>query len=285
MSSVGRIFLVLNLFLAAAFLGWSANVVSVGQDWKGKYEDKVTEAETAAQEAADEQARLAAMNQTLEREKADASEERDDLQGRVTGLENDLAQANTENAELRASIEGINSTLGDYNSTIASVSSDKDDAIERAHSMERERDDAMEAQQAAELAQADAERRLETANLQIDDLRMELVAVNESLSQRTTELESLVAYTGTTLQDILNVPKINGEVVTVKSEGGVELVALNVGASNDVKQGMAFEIYDGIDYKGRVRVRHLMDTKCAAEIIFSVDGETIASGDKATTRF
>ena len=42
MSSIGKIFVVLNLVLAAVFVGWAANAASLSGDWKKKYEDQVT---------------------------------------------------------------------------------------------------------------------------------------------------------------------------------------------------------------------------------------------------
>ena len=39
MSSIGRIFVILNLILAAAFLGWASTMLSQGSEWKQKAMD------------------------------------------------------------------------------------------------------------------------------------------------------------------------------------------------------------------------------------------------------
>ena len=38
MSPIGRIFIVLNLLLSAAFLGWASNALGTSQDWKTQAE-------------------------------------------------------------------------------------------------------------------------------------------------------------------------------------------------------------------------------------------------------
>ena len=40
MSAIGRIFLVLNLILAALFLGWASTSLATSAEYKQKYEDE-----------------------------------------------------------------------------------------------------------------------------------------------------------------------------------------------------------------------------------------------------
>ena len=47
MSAIGRIFIVLNLILAAAFLGWASNALGTVEDWKGKHAQAVSDHSTA----------------------------------------------------------------------------------------------------------------------------------------------------------------------------------------------------------------------------------------------
>ena len=49
-------------------------------------------------------------------------------------------------------------------------------------------------------------------------------------------------------------------------------------------RGYTFEIYDGKNYKGQVRVENVREDMCTALILRTEEGQTIQSGDKAATR-
>ena len=54
MSPIGRIFTVLNLILAAAFLGWASNTLATSKQFKDKYETEKTAHDATRQEKDEE---------------------------------------------------------------------------------------------------------------------------------------------------------------------------------------------------------------------------------------
>ena len=77
MSPIGRIFIVLNLILAALFLGWASLNLATSHEYKGKYEAEVTAKEAAAAEFEDQIATLRGELDTKRTEADDARRERD----------------------------------------------------------------------------------------------------------------------------------------------------------------------------------------------------------------
>lgn len=283
MSAIGRIFIVLNLILAAAFLGWATSLLSSVEDWRQKHDDAVAAHSTAI---AEKEAEISGHRNTissLEDGQRTFREERDDAKARVTELEGSVADATRQNQELANQIAGINSTLGDYNSTIAQLTQQKDAATERAHEAENARDDATAASQAAELAKRDADENSRNLGLQISDLEAKNAELGAQVSSLDTEITTLVALTGVDRGQFEPVPQIEAAVLEASFDSEPGLVLLNVGKNSGVKRGYTFEIFRGNQYKGRVRVENVQDSFCSAIVTGVNDGRTISQGDRAST--
>ena len=283
MSAIGRIFIVLNLVLAAAFLGWASSANGTTDNWKKKFNDEVAAKAEALAEKDAEISDLRGQISSLEDGQRTFREERDDAKARVTELEGALADAKRENADLGAKIAEINATLGDYNQTIASLVEAKDAAIERAHEAEKERDDAVDQAQAAELARRDAEEAANMASAKIAELEKANAQLSEKVSSLETEIGTLVAITGVSRNQFEAVPEIEGAVLEADTDSGTGLVVLNVGKDKGVKRGYVFHVYRGNQYKGEVRVENVQDGFCSAVVVGTANGRQIAQGDRATT--
>jgi cell shape-determining protein MreC len=102
-------------------------------------------------------------------------------------------------------------------------------------------------------------------------------------SQRTlqTQLEALdLAHTGN--QNSAEAT-ING-TVTVGSARDKKHIVLDVGSTDGVRDGMQFHVYRGSTYKGRVRANVTAPDTCVCTIEQLVNGQTLESGDRVTTR-
>jgi hypothetical protein len=283
MSPIGRIFIVLNLVLSAFFLGWASTALSTTENWKEKHAE-------ATQAMADAVAAKDAEISGLTIEKNDASEahrkfreERDQIKTLADNLQGQFDAEKRRNDTMQGELVKIQSSLGDYNTTIATLSGDKDRAVQRANDAENARDDAVQAQQDAELAKRDAAEGLVAANTSIGDLKVANTSLEDQVSTLNTRLLVLADVTGTNIEDIMVQPQIEGAVLDVRYDLSPGLVMLNVGSDNDVQRGFTFEIYRGSTYKGKVRVENVQGKYCSAVIIDAKAGTTIAQGDRAAT--
>ncbi len=283
MSAIGRIFIVLNLILAAGFLGWASSALTTVEDYKGQLADKQAELDTLVQEKDDEISAITNERDARTDESRTAREERDDAAARVTELEGLLADEQRKNSDMQGRLAKIDATLGDYNSTISTLTQQKDDAVQRANDAERERDDANDAQQAAELAKRDSDDAVAAANQQISALEGQVASLEGEVTGLNSKLDTIAALYPVDIDDISAVPEINGAVLSASFDTKPGLVMLNVGSDAGVRRGITFHIWRGSQYKGEARVETVQADFCSA-VITGVNGDnTMAQGDRAST--
>lgn len=284
MSPIGRIFIVLNLILAAGFLAAASTLVAEGESWKEKHDTAVAEA-TAKQAELDEQiSALRVENDTKSAEAASLRDERNDLTGDKDRLEGELNTLRTQLSEANQVNIKNSGAISDIQGTLASVESAKDQAVEARRTAENERDDALRSAQDANSKSEDLSAQNSALQNEIDDLKGQLAAASKQNSSLETQLATLVDVTGVSMEDIKATKLINASVLQAVYDVKPGLVALNVGAADGVERGYTFEVYNGAAYKGQVRVENVHDGMCTALILRVEDGQTIQSGDKASTR-
>lgn len=284
MSSIGKIFAILNVALAAAFLGWAVNLVESGNDYKGQLDTANREHEEATASLEEE---LAGLREQLNQAKDQQRTHREDAaraKDRADSAEAQLQQAENANAQLRGDISKLTDINSGFKATIDNLEQGKSAAMKMASEAVSERDDAERAQREAEGAKRDAEEAMAGAERRIASLEADLVAARSKAETLQAQLQAAISQTGISLSDVSAQPLIEGAVLEVRTNVPPGLVALNVGSDDGVQQGMTFEIYGPSDYKGRVQVTSVLPDKCSALVTLQNQGTSIARGDRATTR-
>jgi len=283
MSAIGRIFIVLNLILAAAFLGWAAQANGSIQNYKQKYEAEVA---GRKQDAADHEDALSALRlqvADLTEDARSANGARDTAKALADSLQGQLDDAQRENGAMQGKLDEIASTLGDYNATITQLMQEKDSAVQRANDAERARDDATAASQKAEMAKRDAEDATTQAKAQIAKLQEANAQLTKKADSLDTEINSIVATYNIDRSNVEPQKQIEGAVLEARFDIQPGLVMLNVGQDAGVKRGNTFHIYRGGQYKGKVRVENVQKDYCSAVVVGLAEGRTITQGDRAST--
>jgi hypothetical protein len=284
MSSIGKIFIVLNLILSAAFVGWAANALGKTEDLTQKVADVTAEKDKAINEKEDEISKLKIEKNQLMDAQRTLREERGQFEVTSQRLQGEYDDQKRRNDQLESQITKVQATLNEYKDMIAQMGQEKDRAIERAHEAERARDAAKDEAQKAELARRDAEEAQKNAETRIGDLEGDKVALMEKASDLQLRLDALINRTGIPANQVEPVPLIQASVLGVRyDKSGPGLVMLNVGKDKQVKPGYTFQIYRGSTYKGQVRVEDVEDFICSAVIIGGPQKGSIAQGDSAST--
>jgi len=281
MSTIGKIFLFVNLALAAAFLGWAANSFGKTNDMKTAHAAAMKEAAAAKERAETEASAARAQARAEEQAKDAAANERDNLDGRLKSTTEQLDAEKRANEQLRADITKINAAIGTLNQQLQAIEQAKDAAVAQARDAERERDSARDQAQSAEEAQRAAAEAKTQAEMEIAALEKKLKSTKDDLASTKTRLDEMISvYGGVEVAQ----KAIDAKVVKVDYGMTPGLVALNVGKNSGVTPGYTFEVYNGNVYKGRVRVQTVYDDMCAALIDVQKDGATMSAGDSASTR-
>ena len=284
MSQIGRIFIVVNLLLAAVVLGWASATLGTAQDFKAQYEAKSAEYDALKSDTDEQIGTLTAAKNDYEQAKSTAEAQVRQLETDLSTASDALAVEKARNGQLDARIASIETTLGGYEDTANKNFQRAKDADERAlaafqaqSAAESERDDAVEARIAAETE-------LDGAKASIAALTTALAGANKTSEKLETKLAMFADYTGVSLSELVTTPKIDGKVPHVYPGNDFSLVALNRGENDNVQRGYTFDVYSGDTYKGQVRVENVEAAQCTAIVIRTVDGETISRGDAASTR-
>jgi hypothetical protein len=283
MSPIGRILIVVNLLLAAAFLGWASQTVKVSQDYKAQLESLEASSQSEKQ---DLESQLTATNAQLGEQRRAAESARAEAEKNnalAQQLQPQLNDASAANGELRSELQGLNSRLDDLARSV-------DSATERAATAESDardaivaKEDAEDAQREAELAQRDAEDRVRSLESQVAALQSKNDGLAGDLTVANGRLDAVAAMTGIDMTTVLEVPALDRDVIAVRLDLAPGFVSINAGSQDGVRRGMVFQIYRGANYKGEVRVESVTEGACSAVVTTTVNGQSIARGDKATT--
>jgi hypothetical protein len=284
MSTIGKIFTVLNLILAAAFLGWAAQALKSNQEYKQRYEKTVSETTAERNRLVEENTKRSADIVEKDKRNQALTNERDSLGADKKRLEETVADLRGKGATMQASLDKISQTLEGIETSKTQLQADKDKADKAQRDADAARLAADEARAAADKVANDTKAELEKANTSIATLEKDVEARKKSGLALELQMQTLVANTGANPADFMPVPEIKGGVLDVSMAVEPGIVALNVGTNKGVKRGFTFAIYDGKTYKGEARVEYVHADMASAIITRKVAGQTIRQGDSATTR-
>lgn len=283
MSTIGKFFVVLNLALAALFLGVSASLIGSGESWR-------KEAETAN---AQHTAALAEKDKSL----AAASAERDQFRGEAArmltennGLKADnkaltesLETQTQKNSELTEKLTGIESKLGNLEATNKDQAGQLENLRRTANQMRDERDAAMDARDAANAAATQAQQNEKLAMGQVADLQVKLGQATKRAETAETERDIVVQATKVDPAMLGNQPYLEGSVLSVDYAGDNAYVVIDLGSKDELRMGFTFDVFNGSTYKGKIRVETINQSKAGASVMLK-GSAPIAAGDRIATR-
>ena len=189
------------------------------------------------------------------------------------GLKNELAQSESRISVLETSIAQKDAHLQDKDGVIAQ----KEETINTLTRENQQKDES--AKDAIALANR--------AQLDRQQIEEELGSVSEELARASRDLTDsmltlrAVESSGFNLNDlgVTAMPKIDALVVAVRDG----IVVLSVGRDDNVKAGYEFTVYEGDQFLGKVKVENVLGDMSGARVLFTENGATIRTGNKAST--
>jgi len=283
MSTIAKIFTVLNVILAAAFLGWAANAVQLNNKYLEERDTERTAHEATKKLLTDDKSALAARLK-------ESDEARVRLQTQVEEAKAENARVDNDNKANASKLETIEADYKKIAGTLEGMQADAKaahDAQVKAqaaqHDAETKASAATAAQLAAEAKATGLEGDLIAKNEELANKEKALASAEKEREKVKTELATVVQATGYNLKDVQAMPPIEGKILAVEMGVQPGLVSINRGEAAGVKRGFTFEIFEGSVYKGQARVEYVYPEMCSAVLVRKVNGQTIRQGDGAAT--
>ena len=283
MSPIGRIFIVINLVLAVAFLGWASAALSKSQDFKKDLAD------AKAQHEKDIAAVQAELDQTVrDRDaartgKQEAETRETQLKGQAETLQATADRQKDSLSALSTAVESMQGELEGYKTTNDDLTERLSETADSLSEAKDERDELRGERDGLQTDKDGLERDLTEANNTIAALEREREELRGEISQQATLIATAQEIFETDFAQLMAMPHINAAVQLVTNDVQPGLVSLSVGRAHGVQRGFTFEIFNGGTYKGRVRVINVQEDQCSAVIEKTYEGRTIAQGDSAAT--
>lgn len=281
MSPIGRVFIVLNLGLAFAFVGFAGTYLKHATNWKQQFDTTNVALEDLKKKSGQE---LQAVQNDLESATGNLTRSESNLKGAETRL----ADATTENERLTAQIASFEGSLKEAQSSLKAMkdaieasSTKADDAYKLAVKASDERNEALSAR-----VKADDE--VKQANAKIKELEDKLAETNGLVTRLQSDLgekDVMLAYIRSNYGGSLPsfVPQMSGSVVTVGKDGKLLTIKLD-NKAGEPKPGHNLAIHANGHYKGEFVVDQVEGDYLFGRLIRSGEGVTIVAGDKVDSQ-
>jgi hypothetical protein len=280
MSPIGRVFIVLNLLLAGAFVGFAGTYLQQANKWKHAHDGKVTE---LTKEKADREAARKNADEQINKQQAEKAVQDTNL----ANARNEIKSLQDEKKRLDATLTQLESDVKALNSSAAAGREETKMAFAQAK-------DAYEKAVAAQNAKDKAEREKDDATGKLRDANFKIAGLEENLKERDLKIAS-ITKDNSEKQLLIDVAKVKGflEGMAVPPLAGTvsfvsgRLVTISITENStkaEVKPGYSFAIYEAGTYKGEARVTEAADGMVFCTVDKAKDGTTIKVGDRATTQ-
>lgn len=283
MSTIGKLFVVLNLALAALFVGVSASLIGSGESYRKQFEQAVVDHGKALSAKETELGATRADLNQMRGERDRLQSENNNLKAEKLALTESLETASQKNSELTEKLTGIEAQLGNLESTNRDQASQLQTLTRANGTLRDERDAAQAARSAAESRATAAEERARLADGKSTDLQNALAAMERRAQTAETERDTIQAATGITADMYKNQPQLEGTVLSVEYVGDNAYVVIDLGSANQVARGYTFDVFNGSTYKGKIRVETVNQSKSAGSVMLAGTAP-IAAGDRVATR-
>lgn len=286
MSTMTKVFIVIQALLVMVYLGVSASLYQHRRDWRTSYQ-KLRERYALLARYSSQQVKLheAAAAKNVK----EISARSDKVRELKADLDNVLSEYQTKSQELIK----INTEKRRYQENINKYATSNDNLATEIQNLEQRKreleDDLREAKRKRKIVEFQVARLLAQkfdmeANL--GELRRDFSGTRKDL--RDTEVMIALAQEKgvdfTTLLDGPPVPLVRGTVAVVKANVEPALVLINVGSQDEVEAGYKFSVYREDQYVGRIIVENVVNDNAACRVEFVNEGQTVQVGDRVTTR-
>jgi len=280
MSSIGKIFVVLNLVLSLLVVGAAGSLLRQTEVTKADIAAKDKELAAANTALEDANSGFSVRERELTESKQRLQEEKDDLDVARLNLENTNKRIEADNQQLRDDVTKITASIEALQTSYTSTLQRSQELSDKNEELRNESIAAKEAERQAELAKRDLTDQITAANTKATDLEGQFTTAQDEIKGLQAQL-AVAAASGFDSAAIMAMPQIDATVAEVDPTYG--FVILDKGSRDDVKKGFTFEVYRGGTYLGRVKVDEVYNDYSTARIEIKAPDVAMQRFDKAST--
>lgn len=279
MSQVARVFVVLNLLLAAGFFFAAATFLGAKDNYKSLYETEKSGRD------ADNKRNQATISQkddqiaTLDQEKRALSEQRGSLDGTVNSQRTQITSLEAQLKEKDTQISTLTTLNDGHGRNVQNLQTQNADLMSQNTNLATERNQAVKNMETAQGELSSEQQKNLAANNQIAEHEKTIAGLNDKISHQDLMLD-FARKNGISFENIQTLPPMHGSVVNY--DGGLRLVQANVGSSGGAQRGAVLDIVRGGQYIGRFRVDTVFENQCAGLVTLLSPGQTVQVGDRVT---
>jgi len=280
MSSIGKIFVVLNLVLSVLVVGAAGALLHETSQTKVDVDAKTKEVVAAKAELETANAGFAARERELTESKQRVEEEKNDLDVAKQNLDRQNQKLEADNQQLRDAVTKIDGRLGALESSYTTTLQRSQELADKNMELHTESLNAKEAQRQAELAKRELMDQIAAAKAETSKVS-EALASEHTAGKEAKAIADVARSQGVNLEGVVAMPRIEATVAEVDQQYG--FVILDKGKQQDVQRGFTFEVYRGGTYLGRVKVDETFDNYSTARIEMKAPDVVMQRFDKAST--
>lgn len=285
MSTLAKIFIVVNLFLTFGYVFLVAALLAQKNDYREKLNEQQKIAEEAIKQRDDA---IIAQKQEIEKEKEEILTRLDSLHQERVLSENYLSHKRDlqdQKAEKEAKLPKLEASKGELQQEIDKKEDDNRSLRKVKEELSDWLNQIQEEQTVASDAKGAVQEELRGVYNEVTELAEQLGAAQEAVSKESAGLRN-------TNLDVNNIRYIGGksgaksiDAKIIAVSPSANQVMMNVGESKGVADGTRFLVYRASVLVAEIEVEQTFPEMCAARVISSVPGQKIAEGDGASTKF
>ena len=287
MSPIGRVFIVLNLFLAGGFAVMAGQLLNKQANYKQMHADVSAEKDAAEKKFV----------QQIE----DLKTERGNAENAKTSFETQLAAAQTANANLQDENKRLSELTSSQAADLKKAVSLQEAANTNAQAAFAQAKDAYEASIEAQKVRDDAVRLKDTAEAENRNLKNEIASLNETVGSKDQQILALErdnsekdllisAAKVRGFSEAMAAPSLSGTVTNASGRLCTISISANPGGVDIQDQinrrPFSFAIFDDSGYKAEAVATSYVESANAVMCTIRIrnGGATIRTGDKASTQ-
>jgi multidrug efflux pump subunit AcrA (membrane-fusion protein) len=284
MSTIGRVFIVINLVLAGAFVFIAGTFLQQHTDWKQRHDDKVAEAAVEKRTLEDQLAVARDRQQVADRELRSITDllEKNERGLAETKQENDYFKTTlTEQGAKLSALTSHSTTMAD---AIARATADSKQALDLAMQATQEKQQALNEKEAAESSLSDARREIGDLESKIADQNDQIASLAQNSKEKDLLLEAIKIKIPGVLTSGFAQPSLRGVVDQASASSKICTVRITHNpAEAEIKPGYTLAIYRDGTYKAEALITEVQGDMVFCTVTKMVDGASVSAGDAAAT--